>query len=82
MFIVKYDACNNYTNLGLFLKNEIGIDFQYDFTDYSKTNVSKTENINYVLDTTSIERLQTIYSEDIEIYSRFNNSILPYFRLG
>jgi hypothetical protein len=81
IFIIKYDTSNTYTNVGLFLKNEVGIDFQYDFTGYSKINVSKSENLNCILEEKSIDVLRNIYADDIKIYSRFNNIDLPYFRL-
>jgi hypothetical protein len=82
MFIIKYDASNNYTNVGLFLKNEIGIDFQHDFTNYNKINISNSDNLNCVLEEKNIDLLRSIYADDIQIYSRFNNIDLPYFRLG
>jgi len=82
IFIIKYDSSNNYSNLGLFLKNEVGIDFQYDFTNYNKKNVSISDNLNCVLEEKNIVLLKNIYADDIQIYSRFNNIYLPYFRLG
>jgi hypothetical protein len=82
IYIVKYDEINIYNNIIPMLKNEFDIHVNYDFSNYEKTNVGNSSNLNCTLNSENIERLNRFYSQDIIYYDRLVASGLPYCKFS